>query len=83
MSENPQEPPSQETQDQANGLSKVGAALRPLAKEVIKGGILAYSAIADSLAGIGKQVTEMVDEAKAELDKKEPPANNTPSKDSS
>ena len=69
--------------DQADGPSKVAAALRPLAKEVIKGGLLAYSAITDSLAGIGKQVTEMVDEAKAELDKKEPPNNKTPSNDSS
>ena len=66
-----------------NGPSKIASALRPLAKEVIKGGLLTYTALTDSLAGIGKQFTEMVDEAKAELAKKDPPAEKNSSGDSS
>ena len=75
MAEKPQEQPSQESKDPGNGLSKVTEAIRPLAKEIIKGGLMTYAALSDSLSGIGKQVSELVDEAKAELSKKEPPSN--------
>ena len=77
------EQPTQESKDQSNGPSKIASALRPLAKEVIKGGLLTFTALTDSLAGIGKQFTEMVDEAKAELAKKDPPAEKNSSGDSS
>ena len=70
MTQQEQDQPSQEGKEQTNGPSKIASALRPLAKEVIKGGLLTFTALTDSLAGIGKQFTDMVDEAKAELAKK-------------
>jgi len=83
MPKNPQKQPTQESKEQANGPSKVTEAIRPLAKEIIKGGLMTYAALSDSLSGIGKQVSELVDEAKAELSKKEPPPNNNSPDDSS
>lgn len=82
MSENPQEQPTHETSNQANAASKVSGALRPLAKEIIKGGLMTYAALCDSLSGVGKQFNELVDEAKAELAPKEPPSNNNSADDS-
>ena len=79
MPDKPQEQPAQESEDQTNSPSKVTEAIRPLAKEIIKGGLMTYAALSDSLSGIGKQVSELVDEAKAELSKKEhPPDDNSP-----
>ena len=83
MSENPPKPSPEESPDSANGPSKIAGALRPLAKEMIKGGLLTFSAISGSLAGVGKQFTDLVDEAKAELAKKEDSPQNNSSKDSS
>jgi len=83
MPKNPQKQPTQESKEQTNGPCKVTEAIRPLAKEIIKGGLMTYAALSDSLSGIGKQVSELVDEAKAELSKKEPPSDTKSPNDSS
>jgi hypothetical protein len=43
----------------------IGRALRPVAKTVIKGGIVLYR---ETLAGIGELTTDLVEEAKSELE---------------
>jgi uncharacterized protein DUF5132 len=48
-------------------LSGITSALRPMAKELIKGGLLAMDAISEYLAETGEQVKDLVAEAKAEL----------------
>ena len=48
-------------------VSGIGAALRPLAKEVIKGGMVAYSAVSEMVAETGEQFNDIVAEAKSEM----------------
>ena len=55
----------------------IGSALRPLAKEIIKGGIVAYTAVSEMVSETGEQFNDIVAEAKAEIehsDKKMPKA---------
>lgn len=46
-------------------LPTIGRALRPVAKTVIKGGIVLYH---ETVAGIGELTTDLVAEAKSELE---------------
>jgi len=46
-------------------LPAIGRALRPVAKTVIKGGIVLYH---ETVAGIGELTTDLVAEAKSELE---------------
>ena len=48
-------------------VSGVGSALRPLAKEIIKGGIVAYTAVSEMVSETGEQFNDIVAEAKAEI----------------
>ena len=48
-------------------LSGVGQILRPVAKGIIKGGILTYNAVSDTVAGAGGEFNELISEAKSEL----------------
>lgn len=48
-------------------VSGIGSALRPLAKEVIKGGIVAYTAVSEMASETGEQFNDIVAEAKAEI----------------
>jgi hypothetical protein len=47
-------------------LPAIGRALRPVAKTMIKGGIVFYR---ETLAGIGELTTDLVEEAKSELER--------------
>ena len=58
-------------------ISGIGGMLRPLAKEVLKGGIVAYAAVSEMVAETGEQFNDIVAEAKAEIAK---PAKAKPSK---
>ena len=49
-------------------LPAVGAALRPLAKSAIKGGVMLYDTVKESIAEAGEQVTDMVAEVRAEVE---------------
>jgi hypothetical protein len=46
-------------------LPTIGRVLRPVAKTMIKGGIMLYR---ETVAGIGELTTDLVEEAKAELE---------------
>lgn len=48
-------------------LSGIGGVLRPLAKEVLKGGIVAYTAVSEMVAETGEQFSDIVAEAKSEI----------------
>src|SRR5919197_5926370 len=55
----------------------IGRALRPVAKTMIKGGIVLYR---ETLAGIGELTTDLVEEARSELEqgRQEQPAAASP-----
>lgn len=48
-------------------LSGIGAVLRPLAKEVMKGGIVAYTAVSEMVSETGESFSDIVAEAKSEI----------------
>jgi len=48
-------------------LSGIGSALRPLAKELIKGGMYLYDSLAEVASEAGEQFKDLVAEAKADL----------------
>ena len=50
-------------------LSGIGSALRPLAKELIKGGMYLYDSLAEVASEAGEQFKDLVAEAKADLAK--------------
>ena len=50
-------------------LPTIGRALRPLAKTMIKGGIMLYR---ETVSGIGELTTDLVAEAKSELEHERP-----------
>ena len=52
-------------------LSGIGKAFRPLAKEVIKGGIYVYDSVATLVSETSEHFSDLVAEAKAELTEKE------------
>jgi len=53
----------------ADILSGIGSALRPLAKELIKGGIQLVDAASELVSESGEQLKDLVAEAKADLAK--------------
>ena len=65
----------------ADILSGIGSALRPLAKELIKGGIYLFDASSELASESGEQLKDLVAEAKADLAKSqnngEPPEDET------
>ena len=60
----------------ADILSDIGSLLRPLAKELIKGGIYLIDTVSNVASEAGEQCKDLVVEAKADLAKRngEPPA---------
>jgi hypothetical protein len=48
-------------------LPALASGLRPLAKAVIKGGVIIYDAVKETVAEAGEQLSDLVAEAKAEL----------------
>lgn len=59
-------------------LPAVGAALRPLAKGVIRGGVLLYDTVKETIAEVGEQVTDMVEEVRAEVEEESGDTEATP-----
>ena len=55
----------------ADIISGIRAALRPMAKELIKGGLVAVDTVAEFVAETGEQIKDLVAEAKAELTQKD------------
>ena len=53
-------------------MAGIRAALRPMAKELIKGGLVALDAVSGIVAETGEQIKDLVAEAKAELAQSEP-----------
>lgn len=61
-------------------ISGIGAIFRPIAKELIKGGIVLADAVSEYASEAGEQFKDLVAEAKAELEKSksQPQGNGTP-----
>jgi hypothetical protein len=55
--------------------SGISGAIRPLVKEVVKVGLVAYETVAETASGIGKQLNELVEEARSEAEK--PPSSDS------
>ena len=51
----------------ADILSGIGSTLRPLAKELIKGGIYLFDTVSGTAFGVGEKFKDIVAEAKADL----------------
>ena len=51
----------------ASMISGIQAAFRPMAKELVKGGLVAFDAISEFVAEAGEQFNDLIAEAKAEL----------------
>ena len=66
-------------------VSGIGSIIRPIAKELIKGGIVLADAVSEFASETGEQFKDLLAEAKAELEKpdnKAQDASKTESKDS-
>ena len=50
-------------------VSGIGAILRPIAKELIKGGIVVADAVSEFASETGEQFKDLLAEAKSELEK--------------
>ena len=48
-------------------LPALGSSLRPLAKALVKGGVVVYDAVKESVAEAGEQFNDLVAEARAEI----------------
>jgi hypothetical protein len=48
-------------------LSGIGGVVRPLAKEILKGGMVAYTAVSEMVSETGEQFSDIVAEAKSEI----------------
>jgi hypothetical protein len=48
-------------------LPAIGSSLRPLAKAVVKGGVMVYDSLKESVAEAGEQFNDLVAEARSEL----------------
>ena len=62
-------------------LSGVLGVIRPLVKEVVKGGIVVYSTVTDMVSEVGEQCSDLVAEAKTES-KGDQPKSSQPKKGS-
>lgn len=49
-------------------ISGIGSVLRPIAKELIKGGIVIVDAVSELASETGEQLKDLLAEAKAEMD---------------
>lgn len=77
MPEPEQDPVSTDKQKDEGGLSGISGAIRPLVKEVVKVGLVAYETVSETASGIGKQLNELVEEARSEAEKP-PPSDSGP-----
>jgi hypothetical protein len=75
MSEPDKDLSSTDKQKAEGGLSGISGAIRPLVKEVVKVGLVAYETVSETASGIGKQFNELVDEARSEAEK--PPSSDS------
>ena len=75
MAQSDQDPATTGKPKSEGGPSGVGGAIRPLVKELIKAGLVAYETVSETASGIGKQFNELVEEARSEAVKRPSPEN--------
>jgi hypothetical protein len=69
MSQSDKDPSSTVEKKAEGGPSGISGAIRPLVKQVVKAGLVAYETVAETASGIGKQFNELVEEARSEAEK--------------
>jgi hypothetical protein len=52
-------------------LPAIGAGLRPLAKALVKGGVMVYDSMKETVAEAGEQLNDLVAEARSEMSESE------------
>jgi len=77
MSEPEQDSSAPGHQKAEGGLSGIAGVVRPLVKEVVKVGLVAYETVSETASGIGKQFNELLEEARSEA-VKSPSSDNAP-----
>ena len=73
MAQSDQDPATTGKQKSEDGSAGIGGTFRPLVKELVKAGLVAYEAVSETASGIGKQFNELVEEARSEAVKRPSP----------
>lgn len=66
---------SRDNPEAENGSTGISGAFRPLVKELVKAGLVAFDTVSEKTSGVAKQFNELLEEARSEAGK-------TPSPDS-
>lgn len=76
MSQPEKEDPDSTGNSQAgNSPGGISGAFRPLVKELVKAGLVVYETVSEKASGLGKQLNDLVEEARSET-MKPPSADN-------
>ena len=62
-------PESTENPQAESGPGGISEAFRPLVKELVKAGLVVYETVSEKASGFGKQLNELVEEARSEAEK--------------
>ena len=66
MSQPDKDSASTSKEEPENGSSGIPGAFRPLVKELVKAGLVAYDTVSEKTSGLAKQFNELLEEARAE-----------------
>ena len=61
-----EDPESTDKSQAGSGPGGISGAFRPLVKELVKAGLVAYETISEKASGFGKQLNDLVEEARSE-----------------
>ena len=75
MTQPEQDPSSTDGKNIESGNSGIPGILRPLVKEVVKVGLVAYESVSGAASEVGKQFSQLLEEAKSEVEKSASPEN--------
>ncbi len=59
-------PESTGNSQSGSGPGGISGAFRPLVKELVKAGLVAYETVSEKASGLGKQLNDLVEEARSE-----------------
>jgi hypothetical protein len=61
-----EDPESTDNSQAGSGPGGISGAFRPLVKELVKAGLIAYETVSEKASGFGKQLNDLVEEARSE-----------------
>ncbi len=68
-----EDPESTDNSQAGGGPGGISGAFRPLVKELVKAGLVAYETVSEKASGFGKQLNDLVEEARSETMKTSSP----------